>query len=348
MPNIILEGFCKELVIFMPMQPNKNIKNFLNYFLGPLLFIWLVFSIYRQINSQQHLEAWWSNIKASLQSAKVIYLIIVILLVPVNWGIEAVKWKLSINPIYPIRFWEAFKAVLSGVSFSVTMPNRVGEYLGRMLYLPDGNRLKTISITLMGSISQLLITLIAGTVGFIYLKDYLLHSGTINSLWYRFILVGLIIVMLILTLFYFQISALERLMERWLKNNRYLYLVQSLHWFDGQLLGRLLLLSLARYSIFVIQYVLLFNLFEVYVPLDLQINTMGVIFLALAIIPSIALVEVVLRGEVSLTLMGLFTTNSLGIGLTSVSIWLINLVLPAIIGSLLILNVKVFKRNETT
>jgi hypothetical protein len=347
MPNIILVGFCKELVIFMPMQLNKNIKNFLNYFLGPLLFIWLVYAIYRQINNQPHLDQWWSTIKQSLQSSKLAYLIIAVLLVPVNWGIEAAKWRLSINPVFPISFLKAFRAVLSGVSFSVSMPNRIGEYLGRIIYLPDGNRLKTISVTLMGSISQLLITLTVGTIGFVYLEKYLIGAGMVNAIWYRFILVGLIIVVLILTLFYFQISSLERLMEKWFPK-KYLYLVQSLHWFDKSLLGKLLLLSLLRYAVFVTQYILLFTLFEVQVPLDQQLHAMGLIFLALAVIPSIALVEVVLRGEISLTLMGLFSTNSLGIGLTSVTVWLINLIFPAIIGSLLILNVKVFKRNETT
>jgi hypothetical protein len=43
----------------------------------------------------------------------------------------------------------------------------------------------------------------------------------------------------------------------------------------------------------------------------------------------------------------LFSTNSLGISITTATIWIINLVLPAIAGSLLILSVKIFKnRNE--
>jgi uncharacterized RDD family membrane protein YckC len=74
---------------------------------------------------------------------------------------------------------------------------------------------------------------------------------------------------------------------------------------------------------------------------------MSVIFLAMAVIPSISLVDFGLRGEISIQLMGLYTVNSLGIGLASVTVWFINLILPAIIGSLLILNLRVFnKKNE--
>ncbi|MEJ0103260.1 MAG: hypothetical protein WDO19_12180 [Bacteroidota bacterium] len=43
----------------------------------------------------------------------------------------------------------------------------------------------------------------------------------------------------------------------------------------------------------------------------------------------------------------MLTTNELGIGLTTVSVWFINLIIPALIGSLLILGIKIFRnRNE--
>jgi len=67
----------------------------------------------------------------------------------------------------------------------------------------------------------------------------------------------------------------------------------------------------------------------------------------LAIIPTFAIAELGLRGKVSLKLIGLFSTNSLGISIATATIWIINLVLPAIAGSLLILSIKIFKnRNE--
>jgi hypothetical protein len=84
----------------------------------------------------------------------------------------------------------------------------------------------------------------------------------------------------------------------------------------------------------------------VQVAVSTIIPVMSVVFLALAIIPSIALIEVGLRGEISLRLMGLFSMNSLGIGLTSVTIWAINLILPAIIGALFLLNVKLLSKND--
>jgi hypothetical protein len=152
--------------------------------------------------------------------------------------------------------------------------------------------------------------------------------------------------LLFLTVIYFKVAVIEKLFERWIKNSSYLYLIESLRTFNVQLLMRLLLLSFLRYLVFLLQYVLLFSLFNVDLPLKIVWSVVSVLFLVLAIIPSIALVEIGLRGEVSLQLMGMFTTNTLGVSLATVSIWFINLVLPAIVGSILFLGIKVFKRKN--
>jgi uncharacterized membrane protein YbhN (UPF0104 family) len=328
------------------MQMNKNIKIFVNYFLGPLLFAWLSYAIYRQIIKQPQLEESWLLIRQSFQSYKIIYLVLAVLLIPANWGLEAWKWMISVRTFYPVKFLQAFKAVLSGVSFSVTMPNRVGEYFGRIMYLPEGNRLKTISVTLVGSFAQLLITIIVGTVGLLILKSSLVTQFPPLKIWYQFIFYGLVVLVFILLLIYFNVAGTVSLFNRWIKSRRYIYLVEALQKFHTTLLVQVLLLSFLRYLIFIIQYVLVFYLFEVNVATDTIATVMSVVFLAMAVIPSIALVEVWLRGEISIKLMGLFSTNTLGIGFTSVTVWFINLILPAIAGSLLILSLRVFKNEN--
>jgi len=323
---------------------NKNIKIFINYFLGPLLFAWLSYAIYRQIVKQPQLEESWFSIRQSFQSLKILYLIGAAVLIAANWGIEARKWMISVRTFYPIKFIHAFKAVLSGVSFSVTMPNRVGEYLGRMVYLPEGNRLKTISVTLVGSFAQLLVTIVVGTIGLIVLKSSLISQFPQLKIWYQFIVYGLLVIILGMLLVYFNVAGTVSLFNKWIKSRNYIFLVEALQNFHASLLGKLLFLSFLRYIVFIVQYILVFYLFEVNVPVDVIATVMSVVFLAMAVIPSIALVEVWLRGEISIKLMGLFSLNILGIGFTSVTVWFINLILPAIVGSLLLLSLRVFKK----
>jgi hypothetical protein len=326
---------------------NKNIKIFINYFLGPLLFVWLSYSIYRQIVKQPQLEESWFHIRKSFQSYKIFYLLSAVLLIGANWGLEAWKWMISVKTFYPVKFGQACKAVLSGVSFSVTMPNRIGEYLGRIAYLPEGNRLKTISVTLVGSFAQLLVTIVMGTLGLILIRPALLKQYPQLAIWFQFIVYGLLIVIIVMALIYFNVSGTVSLFNRWIKNRKYVYLIEALQNFHLKLLLQILLLSFLRYLVFIIQYSFIFYLFEVNVPVADIATTMSVVFLSMALVPSIALVEVWLRGEISIKLMGLFSANVLGIGFTSVTVWFINLILPAIIGSLLLLNLKLFKKNES-
>lgn len=328
------------------MRLNKNIKIFLNYFLGPLLFLWLSFSIYQQIKNQSHLEASWLHIKESFYSPNVIYLLLTVLLMFVNWGLEAAKWMLAVRPVHKVSFLQAFKAILSGVSFSVTIPNRIGEYLGRILYMPDGKRLQVISLTVICSISQLLVTLILGTLGFFVLKARLIEAGILSLVGYQFVGFGLLLLITILTVFYFSLSAIEMWLERSVKRASWLYLVRAIRNFDMQRLGLLVTLSTVRYAVFVTQYILLFRLFEVNVSVSDGFWVMSLVFLALAVIPTIALVEVGLRGQISLQLVGLFAANNLGILLTSITIWGINLIIPALAGSLLILSLRLFPQRK--
>lgn len=330
------------------MQPNKNIKIFLKYFLGPLLFLWLAFSISQQIIHQPRLAESWESIKLSFVSRRVFFLILAVLLIFVNWGLEAWKWQLLVNHIHPIKFFQSFKAVLSGVSFSVTMPNRVGEYVGRMMYMPEGNRLRTISATIVGSLAQLIITMVAGSFGLLVLKKTIIEHYPQFTIWYHFAAYGVVFLLIVLVVVYFNVSSEVSQIRKWFKNSKYLYLIEALANFDNKFLLRLLFISLLRYTVFLLQYIFIFNFFEVNVSVAATCWAMSVVFLALAIVPSIALVEVGLRGEISLKLLGIFSSNSLGIGVSTVTIWFLNLIVPAIVGSLFLLSFKLINKDDGT
>ncbi|HLG40155.1 MAG TPA: lysylphosphatidylglycerol synthase transmembrane domain-containing protein [Chitinophagaceae bacterium] len=328
------------------MRLNKNIKIFINYFLGPLLFVWVSYSIYDQIQQQPRLAKSWRAIKASFDSPMIWNLFAAFFLMLVNWAIEAVKWRILVRRIQKVSFFTAYKAILSGTSFSVTTPNRVGEYLGRVLYMNEGNRLKAISLTIAGSMSQLLITLLMGLCGFVILRQTIESNNILSPAWIRVILLGSVVSLIILMLFYFRLSLIIKWIERlpWVK--KYAWLLKELENFNATLMLQLLSLSVLRFFVFIIQYYLLFRLFKVDVSLWEGFWTVSVSFLVMAVIPTIALItDLGLRGQVSLKLVSLFSSNYLGIGLTSVSIWFINLIIPALAGSLLILGIKKIFKN---
>ena len=303
-----------------------------------MLFIWLSWSIYRQIKQQPNLEQAWHGIRESLSSPMLWNLVAVIILMAVNWSIEAVKWRMSISRIQQVSFGKAFKAVLSGVSFSVSTPNRMGEYLGRVLYMEEGKRLKTISITIVGSISQLIITLLMGSIGLIVLRSNIQTDQLVSPMWMNVILSGTIGALLVLTLFYFRLPWLVKWVDRLPGSKKFVYLIRALEDFSATLLLRLLSLSLLRFIVFIVQYYLLFHLFDVNISWWQVYWPVSVSFLVMAVIPTIAIAELAQRGKVVTTLVGLYSSNGLGMTFATAGIWFINLILPAIAGSLLILS----------
>lgn len=332
------------------MKLNKNIKIFLNYVLGPLLFAWLSYSVFKQIKNQPNLEGSWLNIKASFTDIRVLNFILVFVLMFVNWSLEALKWKISVQGVQPVSFFRSLKAIFSGVSFSVTTPNRTGEYLGRVLYMDDGNRLRVISLTILGSISQLLVTIFFGMLGLLILRhdiDKMSLSGWME--WLKDLgIIGAFFAFIVLTVFYFRIGWLVKWIDKIPAIKKYIWLINELEKTDTTLLMRLLSISLLRYLVFATQYFLLFRFFGVEVNWWQGFWATAIVFFVMAITPTIELFEVVKKMYVTKEIFAIFTVNTLAIGFVTTTIWCINLVIPAAIGSLLILGIKFFKKDEVS
>jgi len=342
MPRIILEA-CNDKTLFLTgMFSNKSIKIFLNYWLGPVLFIWLTVALWQQIKQQEDLPQAWLHIRAVLFSSQVWQLVLVACLMIVNWSIEARKWQLLMQPVQALSFMQCLKAVLAGVAFAVNTPNRIGEYGGRMLYLPEGKRLDSIPLTVLGSFSQLLVTLSAGTIGL-----WLLYAGRLgfnlpatwhaNDLWLGVLCWLMTTISAVSLLVYLRIS--------WV-----LHLIPKLpSWAATDVPVRILLRvvgwSVLRYVVFLFQYILLLQLFGVTENWFAAIWLVSLQFLVLAIVPTIALADLGIRGKLALELFGWIGSNSLGIVTTSTVVWFINLVLPALAGAILIFRIRIFARS---
>ena len=140
------------------IRARKNIKIIFKYIIAPLLGAWLFYSLYKQIKGQPDLQQSIDLIKEAPFCKQAWKFWFVISLVFVNWGIEARKWQVLLRTLQQVSFFTAYKSVLSGVTLSINTPNRIGEYGGRILYVQEGKRIKAISLSIAGSISQLIIT----------------------------------------------------------------------------------------------------------------------------------------------------------------------------------------------
>lgn len=277
-------------------------------------------------------------------------LLVLVGLMILNWTLEAVKWRYLVRSVERISLFTGLRAVMSGLSFSLFIPNGLGEYLGRMLYLRDGKRLRSISVSIVGSISQMIVTFVMGLVG----TAILLHKGVGNGSlptspvlkwWMEGLFYFIIVSTILLTLMYFKISWFAKWLQKipWIYRNR--IFIISLESYDTTLLAKVLFYAFLRYLVFILQYLLVFFMLGIQIPLLECGAATAAMFLILTVVPTIPVAEVSVRGQISLELFGLFSSNHLGIVSAAILIWLVNIIIPAILGSLFILGVKIFKNK---
>ena len=327
---------------------NKNIKIIGKlYIIGPLVFLLLSWLIYRQVTHQPGWKDSLHQIGAAITGPQQWKLWLVLLLMPLNWGIEARKWQLALRPIGGIAYRNAFRAVLTGTTMACFTPNRMGEYLGRILYIKEGQRIRSISLTMACSIAQLMVTLFIGLLGLAWLRATS-HPGPTGSRHWQLALTILLwtvaVLLVILTFIYSRLSLVASALLKIPGVSKYSAYIKVLENFDAAILLRILFLSFGRYIVFIVQYSLVFPVFGVALGFWHVWGGMSVVFLIMAIVPTLTfLTELGLRWEASIQVLELFSSNVLGIFAASFAIWLINLIIPALIGSLLIVRIKLFK-----
>lgn len=271
---------------------------------------------------------WWSALTVHFESGEGWYFFLfAFVLIPVNWGIEALKWQRMIRRVEPLAFITAFRAVLGGVTVSLFTPNRTGEFAGRVLVLEPHHRITGSLVTVAQSFSQLLVTLLAGTVAlFFFTGNTEFRLAPLHAL-----LVSGCVLSCIL---YFGFAKIVGRINRFGAWHRRLRFLEPLSDYSFRELLAVLLLSLARYAVFVVQFCLLLRFFGVGVGFVDAVNRIAIVYLAGLWIPSFAFTEPLTRAGIAVVLFQDLTLQTDEVVFASSVLWLLNLLLPALLGCL--------------
>lgn len=315
---------------------------YLNTGLRVLIALLCLWFLYREFFIKDNFNTLWNLFISTPVTFRTLTIIAVALvLVFVNWGLETFKWHMLIARVEPISWFKAFESVISGITFSLFTPNRIGEFAARIFYLESNHRIKGILISIIGSVSQLCITMIAGSFCFCY---YLIVHQDLDNLEKTLLITAAVMTSTLILLFYFNMDILRTLL---LKINRakrtriYLNVFSS---YSAKELSKILTLSLVRYLTFSFQYFLLLQFFQISLSLFEGFVVISSIFFVLAIIPTIALAELGIRGAAAIYFLGSYSDNSLGILASSYGLWCINLALPAVLGLLFLPRINFFRK----
>lgn len=294
--------------------------------------------LYYKLFQEKTLQDLTKDFQFTFEYSKFYLLAGLIVLMLFNWGLETYKWQKLMHKLEKLSFLRAYKAVLAGVTVSFFTPNRVGEFMGRIIFLRKSNKVKAILGTIIGSFSQVACTSVFGALGVGW--HYAEYSNTyvIFQPWF------VILFAIGMLLLYFNIG-IGHWVAKKLKIKAISRYTAILTRYSKRELLNVLLLSAVRYAVFASQYVIMLYLFDVNVGFFKALGAVSVIFLVQTSIPSLGFSELGNRGVAVVYAFEFFAgVNELSLLAAAYSLWLLNIAVPSILGLIFILQARLFPK----
>jgi hypothetical protein len=290
------------------------------------LFVVMSWFIISRILLQDDFAAQLKFFTAQLRVSNIYFLVAATLLMPLNWLLETIKWRRLLQSTEPLT--ELLKAVLAGITLGFITPGRSGEFVGRVFFTSEERKAKIFYLSTIGGIAQSVATLVFG-VFFVaqWSNDFFINGITIGLatafalLYFRFDLLNHII------------SALPFLQQHQLiiTNNELPVLSVQL---------TVLFLSAIRFAVYVMQYALLLFFFGVSAGFYALAVHSGVFLAIQTFSPLMPLLDVSYRGGTALFVFKNLSNNNIAVLTSVLVVWILNLVIPAVLGYLFILKKK--------
>lgn len=331
------------------MQINSKFLNLTSsrvlWWIKTIVFLTVVFLLYRLISSKiEHFDEIKQSFRSLFFQKSIFLLIIILLLTPINWAFEAWKWQKLASKVENISFWEAYKGVLIGLTFSTATPMMIGDYAGKILMLKTDKRLQSIGAILLGNSLQMYVSLLFGTVSYLF---FIIWTNP-NPLALHIFISSLLLICLIFGVFLsFNLSTINAFLS---KNQFFEYLKKYLGVLENYTLSELKTLfaiASCRYCVFSLQFILMFKVFQINQPISVLLVGVGIIFLTKTLISVLnALGDLSIRELTSIYYFSFFGANIAAISSATFMIWLVNVLLPMLVGSIFILQLKLTPKKQ--
>ncbi|MAP80155.1 MAG: hypothetical protein CL526_03605 [Aequorivita sp.] len=253
--------------------------------------------------------------------------IFLLILAAANWFFEILKWKTLVATITKINFKTAQKQALASLTVSLATPNRIGEYGAKALFFKPENHKKVLLLNFFSGTIQMLVTVGFGSFGIFYL----LQNFEINYSAVGVISLFTIIALVIIIGYYFK----EK--ELFFKGFSLQKIYNFLKDISLNIKLKTVIFSIFRYLIFSSMFYVLLLFFGAKISVIEALPIIFAMYLLVSIFPTFFMFDVVIRGGVAVWLFSLVEIPELIILSTVLAMWILNFVLPAIIGSFYVL-----------
>ncbi|MES2267774.1 MAG: lysylphosphatidylglycerol synthase domain-containing protein [Bacteroidota bacterium] len=318
-------------------------KKIFSYLIKATILVLAFLFIYNKFLGKNDSLKQFEELVSVINRNQVIYTIAgVVLLMIINWFLESLKWQYLAKKLKSISIWVAIEAVFCGLTWAIFTPNRIGEYGGRVMFLPNRKRIHGVFAMAVGAFAQNVITNVVGVTASLWFVYYFLDI----NIWLYVALLGLSAVFLGLFLvFYFNINWLVGLLDRIKFLKKYHRFFEIMGRYNLNELLVVISYSLARFVVFSFQYYLIIHLLLPNIPFVEMMLTVFVFLFIQSAMPSLDLLDIGVRSFTAMHLFLYITNQQIAIIAAVSCIWLINLIIPAVIGSVFVFKMKFFDRT---
>lgn len=307
-------------------------KRFIFLLIKLAIVIGAFYFIFQQLSNNELLSV--SQLKQQffvLFSKNSWLLLLLLLFTDANWLLEIFKWKTLASNEKEITFFEAYEQCFASLTASLITPNRIGEYGAKAIYFEKKHRKKVMVLNLIGNLSQLAVTVFFGIFGMLFLSFYFeVEMFSFNAP--RFYLILSILLLLFLIGKYLGITKkLTALTFKILNYSKELPLKIKI---------KTLAYSLFRYLVFSHQFYFLLRIFNVEADYFMLMSLIFSTYFIASVIPGLAIFDWVIKGSVAVVVFGLIDANPLTVVTITTFMWLLNFSVPALLGSIFVLNFK--------
>ena len=258
--------------------------------------------------------------------------IAVLLLMPVNWGLEALKWRTLVRQLQPFTLAQAYRSVLMGLASGFFTPNRILDPVGRVLMLEDENKAKGVLYSLVQTLAQSFASCVFLAVALMLLPSANILPADVPLSTLNWV-AGVFIT--VITLLYFTMP-LWAPKVRYRRSEKIDNVLRAMAGITYPVLIKVSLTSIVRYAVYSLQYFLMLRFMAVDITSFQALILIPINYFLISVTPSVSFSELGIRGAFAMLLLGAVTTNTVGAAMAAVTVWAVNYIIPVITGSTLV------------
>lgn len=279
----------------------------------------------------------FGEIMSSIISKGIIstYSILVFLLFTVaNWYFEIKKWQTLVSSFEKIDFKMAMKQSLASLTVSLATPNRIGEYGAKTLFYESQNRKKVLLLNFYSGAIQMFVTSTFGVIGFCYfLQKFNLRISYIN-LW----------LLALMAILIFGIGYFLKEKELLVKGFTIGKTISFLKQLPFRVKLKTVIFSTIRYLIFSSLFLGLLLFFGANIAISEAYFLIFCMYFLVSILPTLFILDVIIRGGVAVWLFSFAGIPELTVLSTVLAMWILNSVLPSVLGSFYVVSYQPITR----